>query len=203
MSAAFPVPILATKLYIPSVRSGWVPRPRLIARLDGGLDHKLTLVSAPAGFGKTSLLCAWAARLCQQAPGGRAVAWVSLDEGDSDPLRFVSYVVAALQTLPGAGDLGQAFLADLPSVRDASDGGLFVVGGVLTTLINEMVAFARSFVLVLDDYHLIEDSRIHQGMSFLLTHLPPNAHLVVSGRSAPPSALGPFESARPTRRIGR
>lgn len=177
-------PLLTTKLYTPPPRPGLVERPRLIARLDEGLrlGHRLTLISAPAGFGKTTLLSAWVAGL------ERPVAWLSFDESDSDPRRTSTYLVAALRTLPGAQHLpapiGESFLNTVSAQFDARSGTL-LIGEMLGSLINEMAALPP-FALVLDDYHLLENPYIHEGMSFVLDHLPPSAHLVIVSRAEPP-----------------
>jgi LuxR family maltose regulon positive regulatory protein len=175
-------PLLKTKLYVPPARPELVSRPHLIERLEAGLDRKLTLISAPAGFGKTTLLIEWVAG--SEWP----VAWISLDAGDNDPARFLAYFVAALQTVEpmvGGGMLA-AFQAPEPPPMEA----------ILTTLINEIAApagpgdgEARPVILVLDDYHLITAQPIHDGLTFLLDHLPPNLHLVVAARADPPLPL--------------
>ena len=151
-------PLLTTKLYIPPVRPDLVPRPRLVERLNAGLDGKLTLISAPAGFGKTTLLSEWAAGC------GRPVAWVSLDEGDNDTARFLAYSIGALQTLEaGVGEgVLSAFQTPQPPPMET----------VLTHLINEVAATLDPFALVLDDYHVIEAEAIHEALTFLLDHLP-------------------------------
>lgn len=174
-------PLLKTRLQIPPVRQALVSRPRLTERLSVGLRHKLTLISAPAGFGKTTLLSEW-------APGlDRPVAWVSLDGGDNDPARFLTYIVAALRTIPSLGeaDVGEAALAMLQSPeRPATE-------SLLTTLINDIAATeaedreGRSYVLVLDDYHVIEAQPIYDALTFLLDHLPPQMHLVIATRRDP------------------
>ncbi len=181
--------LLTSKLYIPPLRSRSrvVPRPRLIERLNTGLDGRLTLVSAPAGFGKTTLLSEWihASGATQASP--LQVAWASLDEGDNDPARFWTYVLAALNTLqPGLGDDALALLrAPQPSPIEA----------VLTTLINGVASLpqghhrGRPYVLVLDDYHVVESPAIHEALAFLLDHLPPQLHLLLSGRADPPLPL--------------
>jgi LuxR family maltose regulon positive regulatory protein len=164
-------PLLTTKLYIPAFRSDLVPRPRLIERLDAGLDRKLTLISAPAGFGKTTLLSNWVGRL------DRPVAWVSLDKGDNDQTSFLIYFVAALQTIEtGICETVQAmFQAPQPPPIES----------VLTELINEVASIEQNFVLVLDDYHVIDAQAVHNALSFLLDHLPPKMHLVITSRSDP------------------
>jgi LuxR family maltose regulon positive regulatory protein len=179
------VSILTTKLYIPPPRPNLVPRPRLVGRLDEGLrqKHRLTLISAPAGFGKTTLLSEWV------AGDDRLVAWLSLDEGDNDPVRFWTYVVAALRTVLGFAEanIGEEALAMFKSSQQVP------LEAVLTTLINGVVASAPAFdvpfLLVLDDLHLIEAPQIHQGLAFFLEHLPPQMHLVITTRVDPPLPL--------------
>jgi LuxR family maltose regulon positive regulatory protein len=187
------VPLLRTKLYIPPPRPGWVERPRLLERLNAGLYRRLTLVSAPAGFGKTTLLSEWAhsrTRSREREPASEMspvsrFSWLSLDEGDNDPARFVAYLVAALQTVQA--DVGEAALAALQSSRPPPAEAL------LTALINEIAALptpdgyeGRPYILVLDDYHLVTAQAVHERLTFLLDHLPPNLHLVVATRSDPP-----------------
>ena len=172
------MPLLATKLYAPRWRRGLVSRPRLVARLDQGLTRRLTLVSAPAGFGKTTLLAEW---LSAPSSGGRPAAWVSLDPSDNDPARFWAYVIVALQSVrDGAGAAALSLLhAPQPPPIEA----------VLTSLINELVAIDDDVVLVLDDYHAIEAQPIQVATAFLLDHLPPQVHLVIAGRADPPLPL--------------
>jgi LuxR family maltose regulon positive regulatory protein len=169
------MPLLTTKLYIPTVRPELVSRPRLIERLNAGLHRKLTLISAPAGFGKTTLLSEWAAG-CQ-----RPVAWLSLDEGDSDPARFFTYLIAALQRVdPGIGQGAQAMMqSSQPPPPEV----------LLTALINDIAAASQPFILVFDDYHLITALPIHQLLAFLLGHQPPQIHLVIATREDPPLPL--------------
>ncbi|MBC8450567.1 MAG: hypothetical protein H8D78_22765 [Chloroflexi bacterium] len=168
-------PLLSTKLYVPPVRPELVPRPRLIERLNAGLHRKLTLVSAPAGFGKTTLLSEWT----QQSEF--SVAWVSLDRDDSDPARFWAYFIAALQTVQA--DVGEGALAVFQSPQPPP------IEAILTTLINEIATLPDPFALVLDDYHLIQAQPIHSALAFLLDHLPPQIHLVIAGRADPPLPL--------------
>jgi LuxR family maltose regulon positive regulatory protein len=169
--------LLATKLHPPTRRGDVVPRPSLLERLSSGLSNKLTLVDAPAGWGKTTLLGEW--RDNERAPV--AFAWVSLDDGDNDPVRFWTYVVEALRGVEP--ELGAATLA---RVRNP---GTSIVEVVLPTLINEATALSDKVVLVLDDYHVVRNAEIHDSIAFLIEHLPPTLHLVLSGRSDPPLPL--------------
>ena len=165
--------ILATKLYIPPPRSKTVLRPRLIERLNEGLSssHKLTLISAPAGFGKTTLISEWGT-VCD-----RPVAWLSLDEGDNDSTRFMTYLIAALQTIMtniGAGVLGVLQSPQPPSTEST-----------LTALLNEIATIPDPFILVLDDYHMIDAKSVNDALTFLLEHLPQQMHLVITTREDP------------------
>jgi LuxR family maltose regulon positive regulatory protein len=169
-------PLLQTKLYIPSTRPGMVSRPHLIARLREGLSRKLTLVSAPAGFGKTTLLSEWIQGLDSVAPSVSA-AWLSLDEGDNELARFLTYIAAALQS--AQSDMGRGVLAALQS-PGAVDAEL-----VLTTLLNQVAELSDPLVLVLDDYHLIESPPVDSATSFILDHLPSQMHLVIATRADP------------------
>jgi LuxR family maltose regulon positive regulatory protein len=169
-------PLLKTKLYIPPVRPVLVPRPRLIERLNAGLQRKLTLISAPAGFGKTALAAQWISDL--QSP---VVAWLSLDEDDNDPARFFTYLIAALETVQA--DVGVDALALLQSPQPPP------LQAVLTMLINSLTTIPADFVLVLDDYHVVEQQPIHDALTFLLDHLPPQMHLVIASRADPPLPL--------------
>ncbi len=170
-----PLSLLATKLYIPRARGNLVARPALTNRLNAGLARKLTLISAPAGFGKTTLLTAWIAQ------ADRPVAWLSFDEADNDPLRFLTYVIAALQTI--YPDLGQTILLDLQSAESAAFDELLI------RLVNELVAVPNEFVLAFEDYHLIQEPSIHSLVAFLLEHLPPPCHLIITSRADPPLPL--------------
>jgi LuxR family maltose regulon positive regulatory protein len=169
-------PLLQAKLYVPPARPEWVSRPRLVERLNAGLDRKLTLISAPAGFGKTTLLSEWAAGC------GQPVAWLSLDGGDNDPARFWAYFVAALQAIPGLREVGVGGTAwtMLRSPQPPS------IEAVLTALINETAAIPAAFILVLDDYHQIQARPIHDALTFLLDHMPPPMHLALATRVDPP-----------------
>ena len=168
-----PAPLLTTKLYLPPLRLRSVPRPRLVERLNDGLaaGNRLTLVSAPAGFGKTTLVGEWVAGC------GRPVAWLSLDEGDSDPGRFLAYLVAALQTVaPGIGD---GVLAVLGSPQPPP------LEAMLTLLLNELATIPSDVVLVLDDYHVLDARPVDDALAFLVEHLPPQVHLVIATREDP------------------
>ena len=175
-----PASILATKLYVPQTRSTIVPRPRLIERLNTGLYRRLTVISAPAGFGKTTLISEWL-RGC-----GRPAAWLSLDEGDSDPARFLTYLIAALQTV--AAEIGAAVLPALevsPTIP---------IESILTTLINDISATQSDVILVLDDYHLIGSKAVDSALTFLLEHLPPQMHLAITSRQDPDLPLARFRA---------
>lgn len=174
-----PISLLTTKLYIPRVRPDSVPRPRLIERLRQESSGRLTLISAPAGFGKTTLVGEWIPH------SERCVCWVSLDESDNEPVRFWSYFIAALQML--RADLGentQAILDAQGQQRHSPWPESF-----LTLLINEIAAFPDEFALVLDDYHAINTPAIHEGITFLLDHLPRSIHLIIASRTDPPLPL--------------
>ncbi|MBN1660530.1 MAG: tetratricopeptide repeat protein [Anaerolineae bacterium] len=178
-------PLLTTKLYIPPVRPGWVPRPRLIARLDAGLYRRLTLISAPAGSGKTTLASGWLARLRSTTgddePASRGVAWLSLDSGDSDPARFFTYLVAALDTVDASLAQGIRPLLKVPHLPP--------IPSLVTTLINDLAAHGAPLVVALDDYHAVDDLGIHEALGLLVEHLPPTVHLVVITRHDPPLPL--------------
>ncbi len=164
-------PILATKLYIPSARPGFVFRTSLVERLNEGLLRKMTLISAPAGFGKTTLLSEW----IPKSP--RCVTWLSLDKEDHEPTRFWTYFISSLQGL--RSDLGKTALALLQSRLAPS------ITSILTTLINDITTFPDLFAAVLDDYHVVDSQPIDQALTFLIEHLPPNMHLVIATRQDP------------------
>ena len=168
-----PVSLLLTKLYVPPPRPGIVPRPRLVERLNEELAAgcKLTLISASAGFGKTTLVSEWIASC------GRPVAWLSMDEGDKDPTRFLTYLVAALQTI--TENIGERVLGVLQSPQPPS------TEAILTALLNEITTIPDNFIFVLDDYHTIDSKPVDNAITFLLEHLPPQMHLVIATREDP------------------
>jgi LuxR family maltose regulon positive regulatory protein len=170
--------LVTTKLRVPKSRSNLVARPRLRQALGWNEGRKLTLVSAPAGFGKTTLLGEWTDDWLAQ---GRSVAWVSLDEADNDPSRFLGYLVGALQTAEEG--IGEGVLASLPSPESPP------IEMVMGALINELVDLPQEIMVVLDDYHLIGSEQVHAAVSYVIEHLPENVHLVVSGRADPPLPL--------------
>ncbi len=166
-------PLLATKLYIPAARPGLVPRPRLTERVSSGIDRKLTLISAPAGFGKTTLVAEWLS-----AQSGIRCAWLSLDSGDNDPLRFWQYVIAALQMVDSS--LGRTAQAALQSPEPPP------LEPLVASLINDLAGVSKPIVLVLDDYHLIVFDAIHCSLNYLLDHFPSRLHLIIITRADPP-----------------
>ena len=178
MPLANPVELLSTKTAAPRLRSPLVTRAALLARLDRGLEGKLTLLSAPAGFGKTTLVSAW---IAAQERNTLSSAWVSLDESDDDPVRFLRYLIAACQRFaPGLGEQSVNLLQapQQPTFEAA-----------LTLWINELSALDGQNVLILEDYHVISSPRIHESVAFLLDHLPASLHLVITTRTDPPLPL--------------
>jgi LuxR family maltose regulon positive regulatory protein len=177
-----PMALLATKLYVPAPRAELVPRSRLVERLNASLGQcRLTLISAPAGFGKTTLVASWLFEPKPEAKTENRVAWLSLDENDNDPARFTTYLLAALQQIDA--QIGQAAQAMMQSPQPPAPELL------LTSLINDMAATPQPFILILDDYHLIHTLPIHQQLAFLLEHQPPHMHLVIVSREDPPLPL--------------
>ena len=170
-------PLLATKLYLPRQRPNRVSRPHLLDRLRQGLlpGFQLVLVSAPAGFGKTTLAAEWA------YSSGLPAAWLSLDEKDNDPLRFWHYLIAALQTLDPTLGQDMAVALDAPTPPP--------VESLLVYLVNDLIQSQKPLLLLLDDYHQIENGAIHAGINFLLDHNPPNVHIAVLTRADPPLQL--------------
>jgi LuxR family maltose regulon positive regulatory protein len=182
-------PMVLTKLHRPRLRPNLVARTRLIDRLNEGLrqNRKLTLLTAPAGFGKTTLVADWLQQL------DRPFAWICLDEGDNDPVRFLPLVVAALQTVDESiGRSLQSVLLSRPLASNAARAQDDDTPGTLslvTVLINDLIKASKPLVLVLDDYHLITQAQVHQAVQFLLGHQPSGLHLVVLTREDPPFAL--------------
>ncbi len=168
-------PVVATKLFLPPLRPHLVSRPRLIERLNAGVHNKLTLISAPAGFGKTTLLSAWLAGV------PRPAGWLSMDDGENDPTRFLTYLVAALQTM--VSHVGGAVLSALQSSQPTP------FETVLTVLLNEITTIPFPFILVLDDYHVIDAQLVDQALTFLVEHQPSQMHLVIATREDPPLPL--------------
>jgi LuxR family transcriptional regulator, maltose regulon positive regulatory protein len=164
-------PLLATKLYLPLLRPKLVSRPHLIKRLNDGAHHKLTLVSAPAGFGKTTLVSTWLTGYSQPT------AWLSLDEGENDLTCFLRYLIAALQTI--VAKFGEGVLESLYAPQPPPS------QVILTDLLNDITTISDPFVLVLDDYHMIDAKPVEHAISFLLEHLPPQMHLVIVTREDP------------------
>ncbi|MEM0979397.1 MAG: hypothetical protein AAGH78_03895 [Cyanobacteria bacterium P01_H01_bin.58] len=176
------IPLLETKLYLPQWSIGLISRPRLLERINP--KRKLTLVSAPAGFGKTTLLAEWGA-----AVPASNVAWVSLDQSDNDPAVFWSYVITALQKIQsGLGVRSQSLL------QSPQPPPIESILMTLMTLLNEITAVEADIVLILDDYHRIETPAIHRGIGFLLNHLPPQLHLIIASRADPPLSLARLRS---------
>jgi LuxR family maltose regulon positive regulatory protein len=167
--------LLQTKLFVPSARPELVTRPRLIELLNAESHRRLTLISAPAGFGKTTLVGEWVGHV------GHPVAWLSLDESDNDPTRFLTYLVTALQTVDAS--IGEGELSALQSPQPPP------AEAVLTGLINQIASHPNQVSLVLDDYHLIEAQPVHGALAFLLRRLPPQLHLIVATRVDPPLPL--------------
>lgn len=167
--------IFTTKLYVPQPPPEVVVRPRLIQQLDKGLHRKLTLVSAPAGFGKTTLISAWIANLNHSA------AWLSLDEGDNDPVRFITYLIAALQTIEE--NFADGILGALQSPQPPP------IESLLPDFVNQLHQIPQEYILVLDDYHVIDVAPVDTILSALVDHMPPQMHLVITTREDPPLPL--------------
>lgn len=172
------IDLLATKLYIPQLRSDLVPRQRLVDQLNKGMEEKLTILSAPAGFGKTTLLIECVENC------GRPTAWVTLDKADNDPTRFLAYIIAALQTIQV--DIGEAVFGLIQSPQPPP------IEVILTGLINDIAELPEPFALVLDDFHVITDHQIHELITFTIKNQPPQMHLIISSRSDPPWPLARY-----------
>ena len=176
-----------TKLTVPPIRREHIHRPRLVGLLNAGLDAKLTLVSAPAGFGKTTLLSEWLRRLNQP------FAWVSLDKDDNAWPRFLASVLTSLQTLDpafGAGLLGALESSQPPSIEH-----------LLSAFQRELSAIRHSYVLVLDDFHLLASPQVHELLAYIVDNRPPGMHLVLAGRADPPWPLARLRAAGTLREL--
>ncbi len=170
-------PLLSSKYRLPVQRAGAVARPRLADRLDAAIRGPLTVVSAPAGFGKTTLISNW---LVRAATSDAHVAWLSLDQRDDEPALFWTYVVTAMRAVvPGLGEAALTLLASPAAPTDAA----------IAALLNEIETLPHDLVVTLDDYHLIESPEIHEGIAFVLDHQPPQLHLVIVTRVDPPLPL--------------
>jgi LuxR family maltose regulon positive regulatory protein len=191
-------PLLVPKLQLPRLPVGLIARPRLLDQLNAGLERKLTLLTAPAGFGKTTLVASWLATRAasrglrtesnslgpQSSAHNLHVAWVALDDGDNDPMRFWRYVISACQSFDG--QLGQAALLTTtiqPPFEALSHEML------LSPFLNDLARHTRHGVLVLEDYHVITEPHIHEAVSFFLDHLPATLHVVILTRNEPPLPL--------------
>jgi LuxR family maltose regulon positive regulatory protein len=167
--------LLTTKLYIPPLRADLVPRPHLYKLLDEGLTSKLTLIAAPTGFGKSTLVIGWLSET------GQSVAWLSIDPGDNDPVRFWTYLIAAIQTIHPEIGLEARQIVSAPQLRSTEP--------VVISLINDISQLAGDLIVVLDDYHIIEAEHVHASLSYLLEHQPPNLHLNLITRIDPSISL--------------
>ena len=183
-TGALPPDVLTAKLTAPPTRTNRVRRARLLTQLDAALDRTFVLVCAPAGFGKTTLISEWVEH--RRAVGPKTqIAWLSLDQGDNDPNRFIRYVAAAMHAVtPHAGD-------KIFALRGAPPGS---ARPLLTLLLNELAQRTGESVLVLDDYHVIQDRAIHEAIAFLLTHAPATFHLLIVTREDPPLPLARLRS---------
>jgi len=183
-----PLNLLRTKLFIPRPHPDLVDRLRLKQQLNRVFEARLTVISAPAGYGKTTLLGKWILER------NLDVAWISLDERDNDPVRFWGYVLAALNSRqPSTGQvaLGMLQSPQMPPVES-----------ILTSLLNDLILIERDNMLVLDDYHTIDNPNIHQAIEFLLLKMPPQMHLIISSRSDPPLPLPQLRARRELIELG-
>jgi LuxR family maltose regulon positive regulatory protein len=163
--------LLVTKLFMPPVRDSLVERPELLRQLDSTYDVRLTLVTAPAGYGKSTLVTSWLARK------NRPRAWISLDEQDNIPLQFLSYLVGALERIEsGVCSTARPLLSSQDPPADKF---------ILTCLINDLAALDETFLLLLDDYHVIYNAEVHAALAFLIENAPPNLHTIILSRHAP------------------
>ncbi len=163
--------LLRTKFFVPPIRSSQIARPRLSELIDGGLDRPLILVSAPAGYGKTTLVSSWLKET--KIPS----AWLSLDGGDNDPARFLQYLIAALSPLASGVE------AEAPGMLQRNQP--FQFENLINLLVNELASFPEPFVLVLDDFHVIHAEAVLTILTYLLEHMPPQMHLALLSRTDP------------------
>lgn len=182
--------LVTTKLNIPPPRPHFLSRPRLAERLDEGLHYNLVLVSAPAGFGKTSLLSEWSRRNRLS----NRTCWVSLDEGDGDPTLFWDYIIASVKRIQP--DFGKNTLDLLHSGQPPG------WESIITVLVNELAAIAGEFIIILDDYHMITSQEIYDGVRFLIDHLPPQLHIIIIARSDPSLPLAHYRGKGTMLEIG-
>ena len=180
--------LLSTKLYVPHTRPEIVHRTRLLEQLNDGLYRKLTLISAPAGFGKTTLISEWVESLSSADQKGRQadynIGWLSIDKGDNDRVQFLAYIIASLNQIDR---LGSSFVRATTSMLRSQQPPPNET--ILNSLINEIEAISVKLLLVLDDYHLIETQSIHDALAYLIEHQSPHLHLVIISREDPPLAL--------------
>ncbi|MCP5094564.1 MAG: hypothetical protein GY943_03305, partial [Chloroflexi bacterium] len=179
---------MQTKLYMPPIRPSTIPRPHLVDRLNTGLGitpagfaSKLTLASAPAGFGKTTLMTQWLSQLTID-DWQLSVAWVALDEQDNDPVRFVRYFLAALQT--AVSHIGSSVSSILQASSNIDD-----ITPLMAALLNDIATSDSRLILLLDDFHLITNNQIQEAVRFWLEHMPPQMHLIITSRIDPPFSL--------------
>ena len=173
-------PLLTTKLYIPQLRPNLVSRPQLIERLNPGLGGNLTLISTPAGFGKTSLVSVWSHQSEQP------ITWLSLDENDNDLVSFLNYFIAALR------QIDEGLGIDVLEAPNSSQSLQTEI--LLTMLVNDIANVEGQFSLVLDDYHLIDSQSVHKGLNYLIENLPSQLHLVITTREDPPIQISRLRS---------
>jgi LuxR family maltose regulon positive regulatory protein len=167
--------LLSTKLHIPHLQADIIPRWQLYARLDDSLCRKLILVSAPTGFGKSTLVADWL------SVKGLEAAWLSLDQGDNDPVRFWAYLIAAIQTIHAEVGEEARQIVNAPRLRSTEPAAI--------SLINDISQLTEDVILVLDDYHLIEEGRVHESLGYLLEHQPQNFHIILITRVDPSLSL--------------
>ena len=177
--------LLATKFFVPVASGTLIPRPRLTTLLQESLKHPLTLISAPAGFGKTTLLSTWVQSLPPSEP---LVAWVSLDEEDNDPRLFWTYLINALEM-----QISESFGSLLKHLQSPQ---VPLLKDILTNLINLLANSDQHFLLILDDYHLITEQEVHTTLAYLIEHLPPQLHIILVTRADPPLLLPQLRARR-------